>query len=316
MLILTNITLFTIRVINSVMHTVGCYILVRQYRNGKDTPQQAYIINLSLAEALQNFFCSLFVSPGLAQIPDHAAATVDMLQQTIVIIVEISINLVYYVSMIFITFDKFFEIWLNLKYPLYWSVRKAKYLLKATWLVCALACIVCLTAYKLKVFDYYPYIWYIYLSLDVVFVTTATIAYVFIFIKYKQTRQVPAHIAHSHENLTRNNNIFDVFRHSRFYMTVLLISSFIVFKVTPDVLFFIFRVADDREDISVYELDMVVFHSWAISDFLDAWIYIFAQKTVRKMLYRTLTRICGNAIEGLAKKARAISVVTIYTDTP
>lgn len=99
-------------------------------------------------------------------------------------------------------------------------------------------------------------------------------------------------------------------------MTVLLISSFIVFKVTPDVLFFIFRVADDREDISVYELDMVVFHSWAISDFLDAWIYIFAQKTVRKMLYRTLTRICGNAIEGLAKKARAISVVTIYTDTP
>ena len=63
----------------------------------------------------------------------------EVLKNTIETYVKIAmfagISIVYYLDMIYLTVDKFLEIMLNIKYPLYRNKTKAKYLLLLTWLL-------------------------------------------------------------------------------------------------------------------------------------------------------------------------------------
>ena len=304
-----GVTLIIFRFVNAIIHTLGCYLLIRQYKDGKDTPQQVYLINLALAESTQNFF-SAFMSPFFCKMDllKNAVYAIDKFQETFVIITVVSVNLVYYMSMIFITFDRLLEILLNIKYPLYWNVCKSKYLILSTWLTSAVVCIICLVSYTIDGFDYYPYVWYVYLSADFIFVFTALITYIFIFRKYRQTR------VHPSRNISNQRGIFHVFRKSRFYISVLLITSFLCFKVTADFLFFFARVIVHEEEGDVGHLGMLVFHLWAMNDFVDAWIYIFLQKSVRVTLWRKC-QICRETTEHIQPNViiRRWTISTVQT---
>ena len=106
---------------------------------------------------------------------------------------------------------------------------------------------------------------------------TAVFAYGFIFKKFKETRIPPG----QNSNINPRNS-FRIFRKSRFNISVLLIGNILCFRVTPDILFFLKHIINTAKCPT---LDIAVFILWAISDMCDAWNYIFAQKSVRRILW-------------------------------
>ena len=274
-----SIVLSVIRVFNVILHTTGCYLLVAQYRRGEDTVQQVYLINLSIAEAAQNLL-TIFMFPiiNLTELPPSAHHHVDKMQEYVVIFIEVLVWMIYYVTMDIITLDRLFTVWLNLKYPVYWSLRKGKCLVISLWVTFAILAVIVLIANIKKLFDYYPYIWYIYIVLDMFFVISAVFAYGFIFKKFKESRIPPV----QNSNINQPS-LFQIFRKSRFYISVLIIGSFLCFRVTGDILFFFKHIIYPSESPT---LDIIVFILWAVSDMCDAWIYIFAQKSVQKIFRR------------------------------
>ena len=296
MILTWGIILIILRLLNVIFHCLGCILLVSQYRNGEDTPQQLFLINFSSIKAIQNLM-TIFMSPwsDMISLSDSVLQHVDMFQEYFVIIIEILIWLMYHVNMLYMTIDRMLAIWLNLKYSLYCTLSRAKYLIICTWITSVLFLLIIMFMYAFKVTDYYPYIWYMYLSFDIAFVTVATITYTFIFQKYRHTRREPPQYTHTSANV-QQPSLFQVFRKSRFYIAVLLISNFLIFKVIADFLFFFIGVVA-KNDTPV--TNITTFTMWALSDLLDAWIYIFVHKPIREVLKRKLRieNSCGELFQ-------------------
>lgn len=208
----------------------------------------------------------------MVEVSEITFTYIDRFQEVLVILIETIIWLMYYLSMIFITIDRLLAICLNLKYPVYCNVQKAKKLLFISCLISAVFFLVILLLRVLRISDYYPYIWYLYVAFDFMFVIIAMVTYTFIFQKYRKTRELPTHNTH------RSESLFQVFKNSRFYLSVLLIASFLLLKVTADLVLFFVGVVHSKDTVLI---TTIVFIMWALSDSVDAWLYIFAQRTVR-----------------------------------
>ena len=90
---------------------------------------------------------------------------------------------------------------------------------------------------------------------------------------------------------SNHQSLWYIFRHSRFYLSVLLVVTFVCFIIVPDLI------------LLFYNLKVVIVSQWKIPlkgaliffgriAFLsDAGIYIFAQNQVRKLLWRKLHAI-------------------------
>ena len=278
MRVIAAIILSLIRLVNIVLHSGGCFLLITQYRNGVDTPQQLFLINLSFTELLQNI-TTFFMTPihKMVDVSDISFHDIDVFQEYLVIVIETTIWFMYYVSMTLITVDRLLAICLNLKYPVYCSVRKAKRALLSSWVFSVTLFVVVVVLYSLDITDYYPYIWYVYITFDFAFVILAMVCYIFIFRQFSKTREQPSMRAQRRESL------FRLFRRSRFYLSVCLITSFLCLKVTADLLLFFLNVVCQ---IGSADSDMITFVMWALSDSVDAWIYIYMETSVRKLFLR------------------------------
>ena len=53
MVVVMGIMLVILRITNTVLHSFGSQILLKQYHNGKDTTEQLLAINLAITQAVQ-----------------------------------------------------------------------------------------------------------------------------------------------------------------------------------------------------------------------------------------------------------------------
>ena len=222
------------------------------------------------------------------------------------------VALIFYLVMIYLTFDRFMEIALNIKYPLYWSRKKANRLLIATWIISGtVATIVCL-ARGLVNFNWEPYVYiYFFPTMEIAFLVLAITTYSFIFKKFRTTRIFPAltsttdplpvpstveredeipdpkqsRKSMAHQERRRRRSSIYIFRRSKFFIPALLILTFLVFMASADLALMFATVTGQRVS---EELTSFVFISYAISNLCDAVIYIFLQKDVRGLLYRKI----------------------------
>jgi len=191
---------------------------------------------------------------------------------------------------------------LNIKYPLYWNKRKAIWLLRITWIVgVLLAVLICLLTY------YTDYVWedtffnYFYPTLEITFIILAISTYGFIFHKFAKTRTLPVHTHGS-----QRRSLFQIFRASRFYISVWLILTFLLFMVVPDLTYLGVNVAYGY----VPEvLKICIFISYAISNIVDAVIYIFMEPRVRKVLVRKLWITTENRVD----TSHSVAIASAWT---
>ena len=139
--------------------------------------------------------------------------------------------------MIMITVDRFLEIYLNIKYSIYWSVRKTNVVLIVALLMCCLLFIPLFivhlrsaTAFRKLVF------YYIFPTLSLVFLIVFSFSYFYIIKQVlrhrKKTKQIQKQLRTNNTNLhCKQLNI-----RFRLFVPTLVIITFILFMICPNII--------------------------------------------------------------------------------
>ena len=272
-----DIALVTMNIINMLYHAMGSFLLISIYKRRRQTTQQLYIINLSLTEFIACVMILLEEFPDLIPMNITVSTTLKLVDKYLYVIIYV-IFCLYYISMMFITMDRLLGVLLNIKYPIYWSKRKTKYLLLTTWIIVVIACVVVSTIYKLTKFDYKVFFTtYIHSILNFNFILLVLFTYTYIFHQY--TRSV------SRIQVTRHQSACSRLFHSKFYVSFLLIVSFLIFMVIPNIFYLIYGKLQRGRGNNVEDI-IKLFYQFSFTS--DATIYIFMQTAVRRRLWRTL----------------------------
>ena len=272
------IALTVLDVSSFVSHFIGTYLMVKAYEPGREDSQHIFLTSLAVSEMFMSIFQLLFT-----WIPKRMFPTINMYLK---VVQFFFFSTMYYLSMILITIDRFLDIRLNIKYPIYWNGMKTKILLFVMWsLTGCFTFSLCLVFYFRRV-SVTRHSYYLFLSLDLIFVFVSILTYAYIFSKYKRSCEAPAPGFNSN-----SISVFTVFRKSRrFYIILLLVITFFLFTVIPDIIIFFAVTLDDPNLRSVRKQLIIPTCRilYAISRLVDAYAYIFMDNRIRKLiLYRS-----------------------------
>ena len=266
-----------IMVINIIIHSLGIHLLRKTMTSV--TSQKLLIFHISLTACLSNFIW--LVNQGLlfTGYDETSAAHAHNFG------VELMLEGVLYMLMMFMTVDRLCAVVLSLKYPQYWGVKRTKIMLLTIWVigVSVLICFQILTYYYGVLYAVDAVI-YMSVAASLLFVVVAIVTYIVIFWKFKKSRdamrrlQGPQGSSQSSARLVK----------SKFYIPVLIIFTYLVFAAIPyiwSIGLYIGKVASDSDA----EITIIIL--WVSGYMCDGIIYIFFQRDVRKQLY-VLVRSC------------------------
>lgn len=282
-----DVILFLFYLTNLFLHSLGSYLLIRLYRRGKDDVEQIYLIQLSITDAMINLL-SIVQTPLVEQLPvsEKVQSALEDLQYHVAVVLGTGLTLINYVTVMYITVDKLLEIFLNIRYPLYWSQERAKYLIITTWSVGLLICIIFSIisgdhCNKVTYQDIFPV--YVYPTFDFIFIIIAVTTYVFIFRKFMEKRGND--VTHSTKQRKHKQNVIKVFFKSRFYVSALLIASFLVFVVLPDLLWLFVDIIYKKRSYDLVAACNMCYSIWYLS---NAFIYIYLKVSVKQLFWKRL----------------------------
>lgn len=239
--------------------------------------QRLYLINLSVAEAT---ICFFGIVKRLWKHYNHISVfqCVHIFQSGIG-------TFVHYSIMTALTFDRFFEIFLNIKYHLYCSKRRTHGIIYAIWFLAIL-----FTAFLYVVekvdwigLDVKQILLYFYPLFSFTCVIVGLSTYLYIFIKMFMSKQSYL------ENISRAS--FDISRSSfqrtrkalkQGYLLGLLMASFTFFIMIPESIYFYYGL--NKLPIS-HTLKTVLTTFYFCAYTADVFIYLFASEAFRKTLF-------------------------------
>ena len=259
------IALVIIMLINISLHTIGIYLLRCHQKNTGGDVQDVYIMNMNVVEIALNLFSLLLMLLHSVQLVNFAEKIVEY----IYIIDHTVLNFTFYMNTVYLALNKLLNILLNLKYSVYWNIQKAKYLVFGTWIVGVVISVCIILSFELSEFDYEIFDMYFFIILDCLVLFVSISSYGYIFHKYKETRRLPFQGKHQ-----PNQSIFYIFRKSKFYVCVLLILTFSVFVIIPDLIFECLNIYHANDNVQ--SLLFVIAFLYAISYSVDAIIYIYS----------------------------------------
>ena len=277
---LLTIFLSALNLITALLHALGCYLLACQHRNGLQTSQQLFLINLSISEGFFNFLKFLTNNHFGVHTKCSSLRTFQHYTKTVR---GYGFATVYFSTMIYLTVDKLFDILLNIRFHLYWKELRTRRLLIGTWCLSLTSAVCASIAYYYTGFYVHETLdLYVYPTFNIVFLLVAILTYAFIFHKYKQTRLPPVPFPTS--DITRRESGFKVFQRSRFYIPVLLIGTYTVFMFIPSFVQTVHVAMGNKHNYDVI-INNVLRILWSVSYLADAIIYIFLKKSVRRLLH-------------------------------
>lgn len=315
--------LLLISVINMLLHSLGCALLVRVAGSNRQRIQRIYLINLSISVITTNAIelIKAISAFGWCERND----TIRLLRYYSWTISYTGGSFVYYAVMYFITCDRLAQMILSLRYTTFWNKKKAIQLLVVTWVTGILiSTSVCIT-HKMTSIRWEDICFrYVFPSCDFTFVVLAFTTYLVIYRKTINSRiridrtstimnpigpiaAFSQPLALKRSNTKRGlgqrivpveynsvkKNRYTLLKNSVFYIPFFLIASFLVFMVTPDIVILFLKV--------FYKGDMpIVFIccsiSYAVCNFLDALIYIYYQPDVRRLLYQKILKVSRSSV--------------------
>lgn len=177
----TDHILASLNLIPAMLHAVGLYCLVKVRRKeySKSSCQYVFLVNLSLLEFLYSI--KLFLRVVDNRIISHALTVTDSFFFTW-----------YVLILIFLTLDRFLEVYLNIRYNLYCSTSKAKFILAFLFLTAFTmsATVAIVTKTNVKTVNTINIC--LYLSVEGVFILLAVVIYGYILFKISKLRRASA----------------------------------------------------------------------------------------------------------------------------
>ena len=260
-------------------HSIGLFLLSKVPKGVVNETQRIFIFNLSLAELLIAIFG--FVK-DITTLFDYKI--INYVHHISCILVLSWISIVYYQVMFYLTMDRFFQVYLNLKYPIYWTEHRTKKLILFIWFFAISFYVTITYLYFMKNLTYSKLLYgYLYPALNISFLTFAIIVYGYIGCTFKkrQHQVVPVQVKDKHGLLLLKR------RRSGFFLPFLLVISFLILVVIPDLTLFILS----RQNISVeHHMKTAIDTGYQAAFVIDAILYIYMLKPVRHKLWRCLKR--------------------------
>ena len=189
--------------------------------------------------------------------------------------------LIYYFSMFLLTIDRLVAILFPLKYRVSVTTRL---LTRVVLAICVLA--VCFGVSLFLSNAWFDFCWkYMWISLDVIYFILCCGTYAVIFYKMRSSRRLekslPQINAERRQRLAFN-------RERKFFKIVgMIIISFIVLIMVPDVLFYYFKVTESSFHVKSKNLLYMI---WLTGFIADPVIFIFLQQDLRSMLKSKLCK--------------------------
>ena len=267
--------------------------------------QRLFLMHLSLSE-----FCLTFLEM-IKRIFYIIINSEDSITTEYISLIQFSsAAMVFYIFMIYLTADRFFVLYLSIRYPLYWSTRKTRILLITTWIVFLILTIVLSFLYKYQSIDY-PKLFYIYIwpIIAAVFLVVAFGTYGYVIRKVYVHNKNASSFKIMLSRTNSHTNSPSIFKQPAFYVPTCLILTFVLLQVVPDLIIFFFLASGQPVSENVVN---GVFVTYMISILLDAVIYIFISPYVKRMLIKKL--ICLKVFRKRDRNTSSIQTgaTTIY----
>lgn len=286
-----EITLIVLNLSNVVLHSIGFFLMVHLHLKNSKSIQRVFLIGLSMTEVLSNSLVFVLTFPWLLPYTEEMDDTMSLVSVYLSIVYDYLVDFTFYMTMAYVTIDRLVCSLLNIKYPIYCRPKKAVFLMAGTW---GFGIIVTITLSF--VYRFYPNKritrFFVYSeegddsefvvaanqTFSCVFILIAVFSYAVIFRKFvnaqrRRTMQQEAH----------RRSVFQIFRHSGFFIPVLLVVTWILFNFIPNTVFLHYIV---HEMEMAESLETGLWILFAIADLSDGTIYIFLQKDVRTLLLR------------------------------
>lgn len=350
--LIVDLSLFCILVLNTLLHAIGAYFLLKLYRDGKGTTQRIYFLNLSIAEVFLNLMEVLDRIPemmshtdeDISQIKINKNQTEHCIEDTKsdnhitkitedmyelcqkIILHEMHSNseyssvllyiqhyatllyltglwLVLYLTMTYVTLDRLLMVKLAFRYKTYWTLKKSRYLVYTTWVVCMMVPFGIAIGELFYKFHYQDVIYeYLFPTLDFIYISFATTTYTYIFIRFIKSSQMSHKVSGTTiQSRRRRRSSALLFKDSKFYTTILLVLTFLVFIVVPNLIYLMLGMhrehTEHLETLSAFmhNKDNIVFDlcrfSYAIASCLHFFIYIFVLPEVKLFFHNTTPRL-------------------------
>lgn len=264
---------------NFLLHGVGTYLLVRLHLLHRESTQKFYILNLAISEFLLSIeSVALYTVLNLDQYlkSDSFIATLHVVR-----LAYAGVRYSYMAAMFYLTGDQLAHALFPFRYRQIWSLGYSKILVVTTWVFITVITIICIHQ---KWYHQFTCFFAIPSCLNIIYLIFAVITYIAIFDLYVKSKRKSKLDSGLHHN---NDSLFQLFVHSRFYVSVVIIACFLILTVLPEMIHSIHLF------VYPFKVDYVVFFRYyaasiTLSYTIDGIVYIYLQKPVRKLFWRTL----------------------------
>lgn len=267
--------------IGALLHILGSYVLLTLFRKVRQKVQWIYLINLSIAEGLNNLF--LFCFEVATLVSNRLLYFEEIGYYTVTISNILSHNC--YFCLIYLTLDRLVSVLLPFKYSSYWSTYKAVLLSVVTWLVLLIvSAVVLLTKIRYELYSYK----YVGSTLDVLFLVIAAVSYALIFVRYsasKKSMRGRINYPSKKEENNRNRRLkmkWVGLRKSFFFTPLMLVLNFVFFYDIPNLIYLFVCLIPRSCSMHVRSVLLMLYVVRTIS---DALLYIFLLRRVRKWIF-------------------------------
>lgn len=265
-------------IVPTMLHVVGFYFLysVRHYR--KNNNQYLYLLALSFSEILVS--AHMFIKRVVISITND--------------IIMSGIYTWFIVLMVLLTVDRFFEVYLNITYPLHWNSRKTKSAIGISMSCLFLVPIsLILTIPSTDNKQQYVIFVYIYPIENYVFTGIGVIVYGYIFKERQKAVRTLNKIAASVRRAractgSSHTKMLPKKTKGNFYIPALLMITFFLFWVIPDIVITYYLGKNKK---SILDLFRIVDVLYCLALTSDAFIYTLCSSYVRRKIMKITRKI-------------------------
>ena len=265
---------------SSILHILGIYLLNEVHRGTGRKVDNILLINLAISELLLSVGCmsrnvALLFSNSDNDFAAKVSIFLEMLYYT-------CFTFAYYSFMVYIPTFRCIKILLGFRSMNLLSNSRARILSNVTWIFSVFGGVVFIALYYIIKFDFMNVLFiYFYPTINSTMIIIFTTTYILIYKKFKRSENAGRSTLHR-----RATN-------SKFYIPTLLIVSFFVFTIIPDITVLIYSIVLKRESKTLYFVCIIMYN---LSLIVDAIIYIFIPRVVRELLLRKVRRFFGYKI--------------------
>ena len=261
------------------IHSFGIYLLISLHRSKHQTVHSILTMNLSIVEMVINIERVIFFVPMLIFLNHNQHNLLQLYIDKYCSVIR-SINFyglfhILYLAMVLLAVNRLLGAVYPIKYRIYATKGKLKYLLLCCWILGIVLTVVSLICdWRTK------FIYFVDLILLIVLLVISVKTYLLIFKALVKSKRQFSRTTSSPENI----GLFKIFRNSRLYTSALTVISFFFCWGIPVCLYVISSFLRLQSEEVMYVCEAII----SINYICDAFIYIYVDNDVHKLMYRKL----------------------------